>query len=837
MTLESVRAGATAAKLNVTLSLVEDVGADGPLAMLGRWGRKVTFVSEAYLQMVNMQEEAAAIRMIEAFSSNAAMRSSTISFLKRLLVGSDTAPSLTRNVVYTPEGRTEMVYIWLIPVLVVEEADVQRCLQQGIALADAAARPPRLGMLTYIDKASSLAREVENRLREHMSLKYTPTPVTMVDGEGYVVMQNAASITNVGSQGSEGRTAGGFRLNYLQELFVSDPTANDDMRAVTSTGRTWSRRLRVSDSPLLRAWMQLGPAEERWHEVAVSRFRDPAYRSFTAAYIVAETDVTATVLAKRQVTTLQRQQQALLREILPQQVIDVLLHDSGSASATGSPSGLPTPAPSAASGLVRHVSGGGLLSSYPLRRQALGLGAPPERCSSLPQVSSGRPSGHLQQLMSMGSSGLGSSFSSGVMSSSWLLPNTPSTRAISCHQQQQPTAPAAGAAAAWAAAAAAAESGSAAPLQRRAVQGAGGSAQAGPRAASRRNSSAAAGDGGGGGGGCDCESRASEEVDDEEAKEQSLGSEEQEEQGDAGQGAGVEGESCGHSGSDPGSESDPGPDPDPDQDQDRGVDEVVFPGPADLTAGAVCGDSEPQHRVTYSGNTAAGIALSRRDVMALATWHEDVTVVFADIVGFTSMCQQLHPARVMAFLDDLYNAFDHLLDETGCYKVETIGDCYMVCSGLFGRPPPDAPDPAPGNGESQPAQEVNGGRVEVVPAPLQLGGFDPEHATRALHFAKRLVQVASDFRTPVGTPVQLRVGLHSGSVVSGVVGRRMPRFCLFGDTVNTASRMESTSAPGRIHVSEATRSLLPGERWEPRGTGIDIKGRGRMQTYFWKSHY
>ncbi|KAG2427333.1 hypothetical protein HXX76_012528 [Chlamydomonas incerta] len=811
VTLESVRSGAAAADLNVTLSLVEDVGEGSPLAMLGCWGRKVTFVSSAYLRMVNMTEEAAAIRMIDAFSSNAAIRSSSISFLKRLLVGGEASPSLTRNVVYTPEGRTEMVYIWLIPVLVVEEADVRRCLDEGRILADCCGpQPPRLGMLTYIDKASSLAREVENRLREHMCLKYTPTPVTMVDGEGFVVMQNAASITNIGSQGPEGRTAGSCRLNYLQELFVSDPTANDDMRAVTSTGRTWSRRLRVSESPLLRAWMQLGPAEERWHEVAVSRFRDPAYRSFTAAYIVAETDVTATVLAKRQVTTMQRQQQALLREILPQQVIDVLLCDSSARSGLG---GLPT-APGSAAG-YGHASSSGL--------GALRLGGA-HRCASLPQARNSGPSAPLP-LLSVASSGLCSSLSSSV-TSSW-LPNTPNARAIS-GEPQQATAPA-GAAAVWAAAAeTAAANGSAVSLLRPGAFGPG-RGQASARAASRGSWRLTAH------GGVPCEPETSEDAGEDE---QSLGEEDREQQevGEETQEDGEGGSSSSSSSSssrasDPAGESGSGSEQDGGE---GGVAEVVFPAPPDIASGVEGDSSGPLPRITISGNSAAGIALSRRDVMALATWHETVTVVFADIVGFTAMCQQLHPARVMAFLDDLYNAFDHLLDETGCYKVETIGDCYMVCSGLFSRPPQRAVDAAAaGDGEAQPpGTEARGNRatMEQAPPAPQLGGFDPEHASHALQFAKRLVQVASDFRTPLGTPVQMRVGLHSGAVVSGVVGRRMPRFCLFGDTVNTASRMESTGAPGRIHASEATRGLLLGERWEPRGTGIDIKGRGRMQV-------
>ncbi|KAG2425947.1 hypothetical protein HXX76_013320 [Chlamydomonas incerta] len=211
-----------------------------------------------------------------------------------------------------------------------------------------------------------------------------------------------------------------------------------------------------------------------------------------------------------------------------------------------------------------------------------------------------------------------------------------------------------------------------------------------------------------------------------------------------------------------------------------------------------------------------GLVLLRhiQDPAALATSHECITVLFADIKGFTDMSKEVPAATVMTFLNDLYTRFDSLTDVYGVYKVETIGDCYMVAGGLVAR------------------DEDGYGR-----AVRGQGDVDPLHAMRVVAFARAMLEEAANVLLPnTGEPVKMRVGIHSGPATSGVVGHKMPRFCLFGDTVNTASRMESTGRPGVIHASAATRTLLTPEEdeegWVPTG-GVDVKGKGRMDTYTW----
>lgn len=178
----------------------------------------------------------------------------------------------------------------------------------------------------------------------------------------------------------------------------------------------------------------------------------------------------------------------------------------------------------------------------------------------------------------------------------------------------------------------------------------------------------------------------------------------------------------------------------------------------------------------------------------IAEHFEEVTVLFADIAGFTPLAARLPPAELVGLLNRMFSSFDQLAEQHGLEKIKTIGDAYMVVGGL-------------------PAQR-------------------PDHARAIARMALAMTHTVRQFVADNGEPFQLRIGINTGPVIAGVIGKKKFSYDLWGDAVNVASRMESSGEPGRIQVSEASYSLLARDfLLEERGL-VAIKGKGAMKTYW-----
>lgn len=181
-------------------------------------------------------------------------------------------------------------------------------------------------------------------------------------------------------------------------------------------------------------------------------------------------------------------------------------------------------------------------------------------------------------------------------------------------------------------------------------------------------------------------------------------------------------------------------------------------------------------------------------VSPIANYHPHATVLFADIVGFTPLASHISPTQMVNLLNRLFTLFDHLAEQHQLEKIKTIGDAYMVVGGL----------------------------------PIER----PDHAEAVANMALAMLTDIESLAQVNAHPLQIRIGIHTGPVVAGVIGVKKFIYDLWGDTVNIASRMESHGKAGAIQVSEATYQQLKDRyQLQPRGW-IEIKGRGEMMTYW-----
>ena len=179
---------------------------------------------------------------------------------------------------------------------------------------------------------------------------------------------------------------------------------------------------------------------------------------------------------------------------------------------------------------------------------------------------------------------------------------------------------------------------------------------------------------------------------------------------------------------------------------------------------------------------------------SIANGHDIVSVMFADLCGFTALSRKTTPADLVSMLNGIFTAFDHIVEEHGVEKIKTIGDCYMLVGGI----------------------------------PLHRD----DHAAAVAECALEMIAALEAINRANGTELQMRVGIHTGPVVAGVIGKIKFTYDLWGDTVNVASRMESSGQPGRIHLSEQTAEQLQGRfLLEDRGF-VECKGLGAVKTFF-----
>jgi class 3 adenylate cyclase len=177
----------------------------------------------------------------------------------------------------------------------------------------------------------------------------------------------------------------------------------------------------------------------------------------------------------------------------------------------------------------------------------------------------------------------------------------------------------------------------------------------------------------------------------------------------------------------------------------------------------------------------------------LADGFDEVTVLFADLVNFTDWSSRMSPRELVCLLNEIFLACDDLSDSFRIETIKTAGDCYIAASGL--------------------------------PLPRE------DHAQAAADMALAMLEVVRGFSTPDGDPMQVRIGIHTGPVVAGVIGRKKFTYDIWGDTVNMASRLQAYGLPGHIQISAATRARLGGSyQVQPQGR-VQVKGKGATETF------
>ena len=183
----------------------------------------------------------------------------------------------------------------------------------------------------------------------------------------------------------------------------------------------------------------------------------------------------------------------------------------------------------------------------------------------------------------------------------------------------------------------------------------------------------------------------------------------------------------------------------------------------------------------------------RRGERRIAETYPETSIVFADIVGSTPWAHGRSPAEVVDLLDELFTRFDDIAEAHGLEKIKTIGDAYMAVAG--------APEPR------------------------------RDHALAAAQMAQAMLEAVRELRGKTGVSIEIRIGIASGPVVGGVIGRNRMLFDLWGDTVNIAARMESSGVPGEIQLAASTYELLPPGRFHVTKRDVEAKGLGRLTTF------